>query len=174
VAGAAVDSKRQMSHTRTFGLREAMARAPSAIQIGVVGLAVLLAVAIFAVAVSAERFGDAQLLLFAVPLALASVGWGLRGGVALGVLSSLLAAAWWVERSHPGPRPLALPPSPVRHDGVAAATRADATQARVLGVSARTFCSKVFPPGRASSRLKLSESGGERRSWHHLQCERTP
>jgi len=119
VAGA-VDSKRQMSPTRTFGLREAMARAPSPIQIGVVGLAVLLAVAIFAVAVSAERFADAPLFLFAVPLALASVGWGLRGGVALGVLTSLLAAA------------------------------------------------------RASSRLELSESGGERRSWHHLQRERTP
>jgi len=85
-----------------FGLREAMARAPSPIQIGVVGLAVLLAVAIFAVGVAVERFGDAPFFLFAVPLALASVGWGLRGGVVLGVLTSLLATAWWVERSHPG------------------------------------------------------------------------
>jgi len=91
-----------MLPTRSFGLREAMARPPSPIQIGIVGLAVLLAVAIFGVAVVVERFGDAPLFLFAVPLALASIGWGLRGGMVLGVLTSLLAGAWWVERSYPG------------------------------------------------------------------------
>jgi len=79
-----------------------MTRTPSPIQIGVVGLAVLLAVAIFVVAVTVDRSGDAPLFLFAVPLALAAVGWGLRGGVALGLLTSLLAAAWWVEESYPG------------------------------------------------------------------------
>lgn len=91
-----------MSPTRVFGLREAMTRAPSPIQIGVVALAVVLALAIFAVAVVVERFGDAPLFLFAVPLALAAVGWGLRGGVLLGVVTSLLVVAWWVERSYPG------------------------------------------------------------------------
>ena len=79
-----------------------MTRAPSPIEVGVVGLAVLSAVAIFAVAVTVERFGDAPLFMLSVPLALAAVGWGLRGGIALGVLTSLLAAAWWVERSYPG------------------------------------------------------------------------
>ena len=91
-----------MSPTRVFGLREAMTRAPSPIQIGVVGLAVLFAVAIFAVSVVVERLGDSPLFLFAVPLALAAVGWGLRGGVTLGVLTALLATAWWVERAYPG------------------------------------------------------------------------
>ena len=62
MAGA-VDTKQQMSPTRMFGLREAMTRAPSPIQIGVVGLAVLLAVAIFAVGVAVERFGDAPFFL---------------------------------------------------------------------------------------------------------------
>lgn len=85
-----------------FELRRAMTRAPSSIQVGVVGLAVLIAVAIFAVAVAVERFGDAPLFMLSVPLALAAVGWGLRGGIVLGVLTSLLAAAWWVERSYPG------------------------------------------------------------------------
>ena len=91
-----------MLPTRSFGLREAMARPSSPIQIGVVGLAVLLAVAVFTFGVAVERFGDAPLFLFAVPLALASIGWGLRGGVLMGMLSSLLATAWWIERSYPG------------------------------------------------------------------------
>jgi len=91
-----------MSPARLFGLREAMTRAPSPIQIGVVGLSIVLAAAIFAVAVAVERFGDAPLFLFAVPLALAAVGWGLRGGILLALLTSLLVVAWWVERSYPG------------------------------------------------------------------------
>ncbi len=60
----------------------------------------LLSVAIFVVAVTMERFGDASLFLFAVPLALASVGWGLRGGIAFGILTSLLATTWWVESGY--------------------------------------------------------------------------
>jgi cyclic di-GMP phosphodiesterase len=91
-----------MSPTRLLGLREAMTSAPSPIQIGVVGLAIVLAAAIFAVAGAVERFGDAPLFLLAVPLALAAVGWGLRGGLLLGLLSSLFVVAWWVERSYPG------------------------------------------------------------------------
>jgi putative two-component system response regulator len=88
--------------TRTAGLREAMARAPSPVQVGVVGFAILITVAIFGVGIVVERFGDAPLFLFAVPLALAAMGWGLRGGVILGVLTSLFAVAWWVDRSYPG------------------------------------------------------------------------
>lgn len=82
------------------GLREELTRVPSPIQIGVVGLAVLLSVGILVVGVTVERFGDAPLFLFAFPLALASVGWGLRGGIALGILTSLLATVWWVESGY--------------------------------------------------------------------------
>ena len=85
-----------------FRLREAATETPSLSQIGVAGLAVLIALAIFVVGLSVERFGDAPLFLFAIPLALASVGYGLPGGVGMGVLTSLLAAAWWVEQSYPG------------------------------------------------------------------------
>jgi putative two-component system response regulator len=79
-----------------------MTRATSRVQTGVVGLAVLLTVAIFAVAVTVERFGDAPLFLFTMPLVIAAMGWGLRGGVILGVVTSLFAAAWWVESGYPG------------------------------------------------------------------------
>ena len=92
----------QMPLARMSRLREAAAGTPSLSQIGVVGLAVLLAFAIFVVSLSVERFEDALLFLLAVPLALASVGYGLRGGAGMGVLASLLAAAWWVEQGYPG------------------------------------------------------------------------
>lgn len=69
---------------------------------GIVGIGVLLALAIHVFAVSVERFGDAPLFLLAVPLALASMAYGLRGGIGMAALASLLAAAWWIETGYPG------------------------------------------------------------------------
>jgi PAS domain S-box-containing protein len=63
--------------------------------------AVLLALAIFGISVSVERFGDAPLFLFAVPLGLAAIGYGLRGGIGMGVLTATLAALYWAERGYP-------------------------------------------------------------------------
>ncbi|HUF01028.1 MAG TPA: HD domain-containing phosphohydrolase [Gaiellaceae bacterium] len=59
------------------------------------------AVGIYAVAVSFESLGDAPLLLLAVPLGLTAIVCGVRGGIAMGVLASVLAAAWWIERDQP-------------------------------------------------------------------------
>jgi len=61
----------------------------------------VLALVIFGLAVAVESVGDAPLFVFAVPLALAAVGWGVRGGLILGLLTALLATAWWVEHGRP-------------------------------------------------------------------------
>jgi PAS domain S-box-containing protein/putative nucleotidyltransferase with HDIG domain len=71
-------------------------------RLGLLVLAVLLTLTIYVVGVSFERYDDAPLLLLPVPLALASIAYGLRGGLAMGGFTSLVAAAWWIERSHPG------------------------------------------------------------------------
>jgi PAS domain S-box-containing protein len=65
-------------------------------------LAVLFTLAIYLVGVSVERYDDAPLLLTSIPVALASIAYGLRGGITMGVLTSLAATAWWVERDQYG------------------------------------------------------------------------
>ena len=57
---------------------------------------------IYVIGMSVDH-ADAPLLLLAVPLALASIAYGLRGGIGMGILTSLVVAAWWVaERQYGG------------------------------------------------------------------------
>ena len=92
----------QMPLVRMFRLREAVTGTPSLSRIGVVTLAFLLVLAIYVVSVTVERFGDAPLFMLAVPLGLAAIAYGLTGGIAMGLLASTLAAAWWAEQGYPG------------------------------------------------------------------------
>lgn len=71
-------------------------------RLSVLVLAVLLTLAIYVVGVSVEGFENAPLLLLAVPLGLAAIAYGLQGGIAMGVLTSLAATAWWIEQSYHG------------------------------------------------------------------------
>ena len=64
--------------------------------------AVVLSLAIFALSSTNDRLGDAPLFLFAITLTLGALAYGLRGGVALGVLTSALASVWWLDNGQIG------------------------------------------------------------------------
>ena len=57
---------------------------------------------IYVIGISVDGIADAPLLLLAVPLALASIAYGLRGGIGMGILASLVAAVWWAEQGQLG------------------------------------------------------------------------
>ena len=61
--------------------------------------------AVYALASSQPGLGDAPLFLFAVPLALCAMGFGVRGGLAYGVFGSVVATTWWIDHGHPGGLP---------------------------------------------------------------------
>jgi PAS domain S-box-containing protein len=71
-------------------------------RLGMAAFALLLAVAVYALAVASEGLGDAPLFLLVVPLALCSLACGVRGGLGLGLFGSLLATAWWLQEGQPG------------------------------------------------------------------------
>jgi PAS domain S-box-containing protein len=53
-------------------------------------------------AIRSDRLGEHALILLLLPLAFASVAFGMRGAVVAGVLTSLLTVVWWLEASTPG------------------------------------------------------------------------
>ncbi len=62
------------------------------------GAAVASAFAVFAVGeITGRRFGEAVLLGFVISVTLGAGGFGLRGGLLVGLLCSALAAIWWVQ-----------------------------------------------------------------------------
>src|SRR3990167_10495325 len=64
--------------------------------------AVVLSLAIFALSSTNDRLGDAPLFLFAITLTLGALAYGLRGGVALGGVTSALAPVWWLDNGQVG------------------------------------------------------------------------
>jgi len=67
-----------------------------------IAAAVVFALASFALALSSDRLNDAPLLLLVLPLAAASIAYGFRGGLGMGLFAATLAAAWWIEKGSPG------------------------------------------------------------------------
>ena len=62
------------------------------------GAAVASAFAVFAVGeITGRRFGEAVLLGFVISVTLGAGGFGLRGGLLVGLLCSALTAIWWVQ-----------------------------------------------------------------------------
>ena len=53
-------------------------------------------------ALVSERLGDHPLILLTLPLALAAVIFGVRGGIALASLESAIATVWWIAKGSPG------------------------------------------------------------------------
>ncbi|HLG09506.1 MAG TPA: HD domain-containing phosphohydrolase [Gaiellaceae bacterium] len=90
-----------MSPTRTLPLRTAPTGLQPHARVGIAAVALLLTLTIYVIGFSVDHT-DAPLLLLAVPLALASMAYGMRGGIGMGVLASFVAAAWWVAKSQYG------------------------------------------------------------------------
>jgi PAS domain S-box-containing protein len=86
-----------MSPARPAGLRKAVTVAASLGRAALLAVAVLLAAGIYALAASVERIHDAPFFFLVVPIALASIAYGLKGGIGMGVLASLLTTAWWAD-----------------------------------------------------------------------------
>jgi len=74
-------------------------------RLGVAALALALTLAIYGLSAASDGLGDAPLFLLAVPLAVASIAFGVRGGVAASALGSILAMLWWVEEGQPAGLP---------------------------------------------------------------------
>ncbi len=72
------------------------------IRVGIAAVALLLALMIYTIAISVDGIADAPLLLLAAPLVLASLAYGMRGGIGMGILASLVAAVWWAEQGQLG------------------------------------------------------------------------
>ena len=70
--------------------------------------AVILALAVFGLGFADEGLGDAPLFLLVVPIALASIAYGIRGGVLFGLLAAALACAWWSQHGFAGGAPWLL------------------------------------------------------------------
>lgn len=90
-----------MSSTRTLPLRAPPTGVQPRTRVGIAAVALLLTLTIYVIGMSVDH-ADAPLLLLAVPLALASIAYGLRGGIGMGILTSLVAAAWWAEQGQLG------------------------------------------------------------------------
>lgn len=65
------------------------------------GLA-LLQLLLTAAAISSDRLGEHPLILMMLPLAVAAVGFGLRGALSAGLLASILTMVWWLDTGSPG------------------------------------------------------------------------
>jgi PAS domain S-box-containing protein len=68
----------------------------------ILAAAVVFALASFALALSGDRLNDGPLLLLVVPIAAASIAYGFKGGLSMGLLAAALAAVWWIEQASPG------------------------------------------------------------------------
>jgi putative two-component system response regulator len=71
-------------------------------RVAVAGVALGLALVVYVIAVSSDRFGDAPLFLLVVPMALCTFTYGLWGGIGSTLVGSLMATVWWVEKGYPG------------------------------------------------------------------------
>lgn len=74
-------------------------------RVGAAAVAVALTLAVYVFSAASDRFGDAPLFVLTVPLAVAAIVFGLRGGVVAGGLGSLVAALWWLGEGQPGGMP---------------------------------------------------------------------
>lgn len=91
-----------MSPARSLPLRTTPTGVQPLTRVGIAAVALLLTLTIYVIGMSVDHT-DAPLLLLAVPLALASIAYGMRGGIGMGILTSLVTAAWWVaERQYGG------------------------------------------------------------------------
>lgn len=91
-----------MSPARSLPLRTIPTGVHPLIRVGIAAVALLLTLTIYVIGISVDGIADAPLLLLAVPLALASIAYGMRGGIGMGVLASLVAAVWWAEQGQLG------------------------------------------------------------------------
>ncbi len=91
-----------MSPTRTLPLRTTATGVQPLTRVGIAAVALLLTLMIYVIGISVDGIADAPLLLLAVPLALASIAYGMRGGIGMGILASLVAAVWWAEQGQLG------------------------------------------------------------------------
>ena len=64
--------------------------------------AAILALGVFALGFIDQSLGDAPLFLLVMPIALASVAYGIGGGVLLGLFASGLAGVWWSRHGFAG------------------------------------------------------------------------
>jgi PAS domain S-box-containing protein len=71
-------------------------------RIGTAAAIALLALAIYFAGLSSDRFSDHPLILLTLPLALAAIAFGRKGGFAAGVIASTLATVWWMQDAGPG------------------------------------------------------------------------
>jgi PAS domain S-box-containing protein len=67
-----------------------------------VGALVLLASLILSLAISTNTLGEHPLVLLTLPLALMAIRFGIKGGLAMGVLTSVVATAWWFDQARTG------------------------------------------------------------------------
>lgn len=70
-------------------------------RLGVAAVALGLMLAIYGLTAASDDLAGAPLVLLPVPLAVASIAFGVRGGIAASVLSSILATLWWVQEGQP-------------------------------------------------------------------------
>ncbi|MBM2823514.1 MAG: domain S-box protein [Thermoleophilia bacterium] len=91
-----------MSPTRALPLRTTPTGVQPLTRVGIAAVALLLTLMIYFIGISVDGIADAPLLLLAVPLALASIAYGMRGGIGMGILASLVAAVWWAEQGQLG------------------------------------------------------------------------
>jgi len=74
---------------------------PSTRRFGLAAVALGMTLAVYGISATSERFGDAPLFLLAVPMAVASIAFGVRGGLAASLLGSSFAVLWWLENGQP-------------------------------------------------------------------------
>ena len=91
-----------MSPTRTLPLWTTPTGVQPLTRVGIAAVALLLTLMIYVIGISVDGTADAPLLLLAVPLAMASIAYGMRGGIGMGILASLVAAVWWAEQGQLG------------------------------------------------------------------------
>lgn len=70
-------------------------------RLGLAAVALGLSLAVYGISATSERFGDAPLFLLAVPMAVASIAFGIRGGLAASLLGSVFATSWWLQNGQP-------------------------------------------------------------------------
>lgn len=71
---------------------------------GIAALAVALALTVYGLSSADRRLAQAPapLILLAIPLALAAIAYGVKGGLGFGLFAACLGLAWWIQHGDPG------------------------------------------------------------------------
>jgi putative nucleotidyltransferase with HDIG domain len=93
-----------MPHRAFFGSPRRRVAGLAGGRFTIAGLTALLATAVYALSSADRSLADAPapLFLLVVPLAMASIAYGLKGGVLSGVVAASLAFAWWLQHGELG------------------------------------------------------------------------